>query len=81
MPPGGEPRASYRWLVARFATGVALFVLAIAAVALVNLLLLDHASSRNDLVGRLSPKAQLPAAPAGVVRPETEPVERDDHDD
>lgn len=56
-------------------------VAAIAAAVLLNLVLLDGASSHSDPVGRLSPKAQLPAAPPGVVRPQTGPVEHDGHDD
>jgi hypothetical protein len=35
---------------------------AAAAAILLNLLLLGNASARNDPIGRLSPRAQLPAA-------------------
>jgi len=36
---------------------------AAAAAILLNLLLLGNAAARNDPIGRLSPRAQLPAAP------------------
>jgi hypothetical protein len=55
---------------------------AAAAVAIaVNLLLLGRASAQNDPVGTLSPKAQLPAAPAWTVRPTTHEREHDGADD
>jgi hypothetical protein len=54
---------------------------AATAAILANLALLGYASSSNDPVGKLSPRANLPAAPAQVVRPATGPVERDDADD
>jgi hypothetical protein len=53
---------------------------AAAAVAL-NLLLLGRASAQNDPVGTLSPRAQLPAAPAWTVRPATHDREHDGADD
>jgi len=40
-----------------------------AAVILVNVVLLGSAAARNDPVGRLSPRAHLPAAPHWTVRP------------
>ena len=43
---------------------------AAAAVAL-NVLLLGSASAGNDPVGKLSPRAHLPAAPHWTVRPTT----------
>jgi hypothetical protein len=59
----------------------ALVLAAVAATVLLNLVLLDRASSGTDSVGRLSPTVRLPAAPPGVVRPDTGPVEHDGHDD
>jgi len=47
-----------------------LVVLAAAAAAIVaNVVLLGSAAARNDPVGRLSPRAHLPAAPHWTVRP------------
>ena len=46
------------------------FCAAAAAAILLNLLLLGSASARNDPVGKLTPRANLPAAPAWTVRPE-----------
>ncbi|HEX7526387.1 MAG TPA: hypothetical protein VF327_08775 [Gaiellaceae bacterium] len=49
------------------ARAVLLGVLAVcaagAAAILLNLLLLGNASARNDPIGRLSPRTQLPSAP------------------
>ena len=53
---------------------------AVAAVAL-NLLLLGRASAQNDPVGRLSPRAHLPQAPAWTVRPPAHEGEHDGADD
>lgn len=51
---------------------VLLVVAAAAAAAIVaNILLLGSAAASNDLVGRLSPRAHLPAAPHWTVRPVT----------
>lgn len=51
---------------------VALVVAAAAAAAIVaNVLLLGNAAASNDPVGRLSPRAHLPAAPHWTVRPST----------
>ena len=51
---------------------VALVVAAAAAGAIVaNVLLLGSAAANNAPVGRLSPRAHLPAAPHGTVRPTT----------
>jgi hypothetical protein len=63
---------------------LAALVLAAAAVAVavvVNLVLLDRASSANDPVGKLRPTANLPAAPPSVVRPQTGPVRGGEADD
>jgi len=59
-----------------------LLVAAAAACAIVaNLALLGYASSSNDPVGHLSPRADLPAAPAAVIRPQTGPVRGEEDDD
>jgi hypothetical protein len=51
---------------------IALVVVAAAAGAiLANVLLLDSAAANNTPVGRLSPRAHLPAAPHWTVRPTT----------
>jgi hypothetical protein len=44
---------------------------AVAAAIAVNVLLLGRAAASNDPVGRLSPRAHLPAAPHWTVRPTT----------
>jgi hypothetical protein len=48
--------------------GLAVCAAATAAI-LLNLLLLGHASARNDPVGRLTPRTRLPAAPRWTIRP------------
>jgi hypothetical protein len=49
---------------------VVLVVAAAAAAAIAaNVLLLGNASANSDPVGRLSPRAHLPAAPHWIVRP------------
>jgi hypothetical protein len=62
-----------------------LAVLAAAAAAtaaiLLNLLLLGSAAAQNDPVGRLTPRANLPAAPRWTIRPAGARVERDGADD
>jgi len=64
------------------ALGAFLLIAAVAAVAIVaNLALLDYASASNDPVGKLSPRANLPPAPAAVVRPQTGPVRGSESDD
>jgi hypothetical protein len=51
---------------------VTLVVVAAAAAAiLANIVLLGRAAATNDPVGRLSPRAHLPAAPHWTVRPTT----------
>ncbi len=47
---------------------LAVAVVAAAAIA-ANVLLLGSAAASNDPVGRLSPRANLPAAPHWTVRP------------
>jgi hypothetical protein len=46
-------------------------VAAAAAAILANVLLLNSAAANNSPVGRLSPRAPLPAAPHWTVRPTT----------
>jgi hypothetical protein len=53
---------------------------AAAAVAL-NVLLLGNAAAGNDPVGKLSPKANLPAAPTWTIHPTTGKVENHRADD
>ena len=48
---------------------LALVIAAAAAAIFANLALLDYASSSNDPVGKLKPQANVPAAPASVIRP------------
>lgn len=52
-----------------------LVVIGVAAAAagaiVVNILLLSSAAASNTPVGSLSPRAHLPAAPHGTVRPTT----------
>jgi hypothetical protein len=60
---------------------VLLVAVAAAAVIAANVALLGYASSSNDPVGKLSPRAHLPAAPAGVVRPHEGPLENEGADD
>jgi hypothetical protein len=51
---------------------IAIVVAAAAAAAiLANILLLGNAAADNAPVGRLSPRAHLPAAPHWTVRPTT----------
>jgi hypothetical protein len=44
---------------------------AVVAAIVANVLLLGSAAASNDPVGRLSPRAHLPPAPHGIVRPTT----------
>jgi hypothetical protein len=61
---------------------VVLLVAAAAAAAIAaNVLLLGSASASNDPVGRLSPRAHLPAAPHWTVRPTTGRPNDDGADD
>jgi hypothetical protein len=50
---------------------VVVLVAAAAAAILANVLLLGSATANNAPVGRLSPRAHLPAAPHWTVRPTT----------
>jgi hypothetical protein len=61
--------------------GALLVAAAAAAAVLLNLLLLGRASASNDPVGRLTPRANLPAAPQWTIRPTTGPVEDNGADD
>jgi hypothetical protein len=54
---------------------------AAASAVLLNLVLLGRASAPNDPVGRLTPRANLPAAPRWTIRPTTGPVEGNGADD
>jgi hypothetical protein len=60
----------------RILGGVAIVAAAVAATILLNLTLLGSAESRNDPVGRLSPRAVLVPAPA--ARTAGRHVEHDD---
>jgi hypothetical protein len=61
---------------------VVLLVAAAAAAAVaLNVILLGNASAGNDPVGRLSPKAKLPAAPSWIIRPTTGPSQDEGADD
>ena len=72
-------------MILRIVGGVAIVAAAAAAAILLNLTLLGSAESRNDPLGKLSPRAALvpvpapaPASPPVVVRPS---VGRHEHDD
>jgi type IV secretory pathway protease TraF len=54
---------------------------AAAAAIFANLALLDYASSSNDPVGKLKPQANVPAAPASVIRPQHGHVSDEGADD
>lgn len=60
---------------------VALIAAAAAGAIFANLALLDSAATPSDPVGRLTPRANLPAAPADVVRPRTGAVQHRESDD
>ena len=69
-------------------TAIVGVVIAVAAAILLNVVLLNRASSSSDPVGKLTPSARLPGqsrrlppAPAGVVQPATGPVEGEGNDD
>ncbi|HEY6068531.1 MAG TPA: hypothetical protein VIU81_07530 [Gaiellaceae bacterium] len=59
----------------------ALVLVAAAGALAANLALLNYAAAADDPIGKLSPRANLPAAPADVVRPRTGPIEHDRNDD
>ncbi len=58
-----------------------LVVVAAAGAIAANLALLDYATGASDPVGKLTPRANLPAAPAQVIRPVTGTVEGQGDDD
>lgn len=58
-----------------------LIAAAAAAAIAANLALLTYATASNDPVGKLTPRASLPAAPAGVLRPVNEPPDNEGADD
>ncbi|MGZ8702577.1 MAG: hypothetical protein ACXWZY_09850 [Gaiellaceae bacterium] len=60
---------------------LALVVVAAAGAIAANLALLDYASRTGDPVGKLTPRANLPAAPTRVLRPVTGTVEHGGGDD
>ena len=69
----------------RLAT-LTLVLAAAASAVLLNVLLLNQASSSNDPVGKLTPTAHLPAqglpaAPPGVIQPSTGPIKGEGEDD
>jgi hypothetical protein len=63
--------------VKRLLAVLALVAVAAAGAIAANLALLGYAARANDPVGKLTPRAHLPAAPARVVRPQTGTI--DDH--
>jgi hypothetical protein len=67
--------------VNRLLVVLALVVVAAAGAIAANLALLDYASRTGDPVGKLTPRANLPAAPARVLRPVTGTVEHGSGDD
>jgi hypothetical protein len=62
--------------VKRLLAVAALVLVAAAGALAANLALLNYATAADDPIGKLSPRANLPAAPARVVRPHTGPVEQ-----
>jgi hypothetical protein len=70
-----------RRVTSRRVLAVLLVAAAAAAAVALNVLLLGKASAGNDPVGRLSPKAHLPAAPSWTVRPTTGRTHDDGADD
>jgi hypothetical protein len=67
--------------VKRLLAVVALVAIAAAGAIAANLALLDYAARANDPVGKLTPRAHLPAAPARVVRPQTGTIDDRGSDD
>jgi hypothetical protein len=67
--------------VTRLLAIAALVLVAAAGALAANLALLNYAAAADDPIGKLSPRANLPAAPADVVRPRTGPIGRDRNDD
>jgi hypothetical protein len=62
---------------------LASLLIAAAAVAAIaaNLALLRYATASNDPVGKLTPRASLPAAPAQILRPVNRPPDNEGADD
>jgi hypothetical protein len=60
---------------------VALIAAAATGAIFANLALLNYASGTTARVGKLTPRANLPAAPADVIRPRTGPVTHGESDD
>lgn len=71
MPYGGDLDRQGRGGVSRKLIVVLLIAVAAAAAIAANVLLLGSAAAGNDPVGRLTPRAHLPAAPAWTIRPTT----------
>ena len=67
--------------IPRVLLAVAGICAAAAAAILLNLLLLGNAAAQNEPVGRLTPRANLPAAPQWTIRPAHGRVEHDGSDD
>jgi hypothetical protein len=63
--------------VPRFVLAVLVVGAAAATAILLNLLLLGNASAQNDPVGKLTPRAKLPAAPQWTIRPVNGRTEQD----
>lgn len=54
---------------------------AAAAAIVANLALLGYASESHDPVGKLNPRASVPAAPSSVLRPQTGRLKDEESDD
>jgi hypothetical protein len=67
--------------VTRLLSAFLLIGTAAAAVIIANLALLGYASKSHDPVGKLNPRAPLPAAPSSVVRPQRGQLEDKESDD
>ncbi len=65
----------------RLAAAVLLVGAAAAVAVVLNVLLLGAASAQNDPVGRLTPRAHVPSAPAWVMRPKHGHIEDAGADD
>jgi hypothetical protein len=70
----------------RWVATLVIVLAAAAAAVLVNVVLLNTASSGSDPVGKLAPTASLPAAPSlrappGVIQPSSGPVRGERNDD
>lgn len=67
--------------LSRYLAGAFLAAGVVAALVLLNLLLLGSATASHDPVGHLSLTTKLPPAPAWTVRPATGHVEHNGADD